>query len=102
MKNLLLTYQSHPMINIGDYIQSLAARQFLLESPEWVERDYLNEYDGEEAKLIMNGWFTYRPENWPPSPKIHPLFVAMYSTLLVNAYILTAPNDISPYRFVNC
>lgn len=30
------------------------------------------------------------------------LFVAMYSILLVNTYILTAPNDISPYRFVNC
>lgn len=78
MKNLLLTYQSHPMINIGDYIQSLAARQFLLESPERVERDYLNEYEGEEAKLIMNGWFTYRPENWPLSPKIHPLFIAFH------------------------
>lgn len=28
------------------------------------------------------------------------LFVAMYATLLVNTYILTAPNDISPYKFV--
>ena len=28
------------------------------------------------------------------------LFVAMYSILLVNTYILTAPNDISPYQSI--
>ena len=78
MDYLLFTYQSHPLINIGDYIQSLAAKRFFPNSPALVERDLLNEYDGPAAKVIMNGWFTHRPENFPPSPAIIPLFVAFH------------------------
>lgn len=79
MRHFLLTYQTHPMINIGDYIQSLAAKQFLDDSYSLVERDELNKIPFKEsAKLIMNGWFTYKPLNWPPAANIDPLFVAFH------------------------
>ena len=66
--------------NIGDFIQSVAAKQYFSESdsPIFLKRDHLNEYDGEKVKLIMNGWFTHIPENFPPSDKIEPLLVAFH------------------------
>lgn len=60
----LLTYRTE---NIGDEIQSIAARQFLPRVDVYVERDSLNNVvSDEKIKLIMNGWFTHKPENWPP------------------------------------
>jgi len=60
----LLTYRTE---NIGDEIQSIAARQFLPGVDIYVERDSLNNVvSDEKIKLIMNGWFTHKPENWPP------------------------------------
>lgn len=79
MKHLLLKYSSHPMINIGDYIQSLAAKQYL-KDPTLIERDEMNvsPLGTDTGKVIMNGWFTYKPENWPLTPNIDPLFVAFH------------------------
>ncbi len=67
MKYGLFTYKhSHNnLINIGDYVQSLAAKQFLPRVDEYVERDELNSLKGEEIKIIMNGWYTHYPGNWP-------------------------------------
>lgn len=66
-------------INIGDYVQALAAKQFLPYTDAFLERETdLKKYDGEEIKMIMNGWYMNHPENWPPSEKINPLFVALH------------------------
>ena len=66
-------------INIGDYVQALASSQFLPHIDGFIDRDEeLKEYDGERCKVIMNGWFMHDPENWPPSEKILPLFVAFH------------------------
>lgn len=80
MKYGLFIYEeSHNgLINIGDYIQSIAARQFLPKDFTYIERDQLDKYYGEELKIIMNGWFTHKPENWPPSSAINPLFVSYH------------------------
>lgn len=79
MKNGLLKYQSiNNHFNIGDYIQSLAAKQFLLEKPILINREKLNEYCGDDVKLIMNGWFLDNLNNWPPVDKINPLFVSFH------------------------
>jgi len=80
MKNILLSYQDIYNINIGDYIQSLAAQQYFNETEEVisVNRDELLLYKGEKAKVIMNGWFTYKPKTWIPSDNITPLFVAFH------------------------
>ncbi len=88
MKFNIFTYEGFKDTNIGDYIQSLAARQFLdKENIAYIHRDKLNDVNY-ESKVIMNGWFSHYPENWPPSDKIYPLFVsfhinsAVYDTLL--------------------
>jgi hypothetical protein len=66
------------LVNIGDHIQSCAAEQFLPRVDFYVERDRLNDPDYEKAKIIMNGWFTDAPENWPPNPNLIPLFVSFH------------------------
>jgi len=79
MKNGLLIYQSYNNIfNIGDYIQSLAAQQFLYPTDIYINREEIDKYSGEEVKLIMNGWFTHNPEAWHPSNSIFPLFVSFH------------------------
>src|SRR5690554_3841176 len=82
MKQGLLRYDPKDGVrkNIGDYIQSLAARQFLGPDYVLVEREQLHNYDGERIKLIMNAWWMHYPENWPPSESIDPLFVSFHIT----------------------
>ena len=65
--------------NLGDFIQSLAARQILGKS-EIVEldRDQLHNYQKSPVFLIMNGWFMELPTNWPPSEKVSPLFLSFH------------------------
>jgi hypothetical protein len=79
MKNSLLVYSDkYEYFNIGDYIQSLAAKQFFEKIDVFICRENLNNYADEEEKLILNGWFTHEPGNWPPSSLIHPLFVSFH------------------------
>ena len=44
----------------------------------YLDRDNLKKvgHVDDEIKVIMNGWFTDKPENWPPSPLLNPLFVS--------------------------
>jgi hypothetical protein len=74
----LLTYNFKKHFNVGDYIQSIAARQFLPRVDNFVNREKLHSYDGPMAKIIMNGWFMHHAENWPPSEQIDPLFVSFH------------------------
>lgn len=65
--------------NVGDQVQSLAAAQYLPRIDHYLDRDFLNEVSSEQKiKVIMNGWFMAKPENWPPSDVIDPLFVAFH------------------------
>lgn len=63
--------------NIGDYIQSLAANQFM-KSHTYVDRESLDRYSGEQIKIIMNGWFMHKPKHFPPSSKIKSLFISFH------------------------
>jgi hypothetical protein len=77
----LLTYDDGQSgkFNVGDHIQSLAAEQYLPQVDKYIYRDKLNEKNlTNEVALIMNGWFTYHPENWPPNELINPLFVSFH------------------------
>lgn len=76
----LMTYDYKRHFNAGDYIQSLAAQQFLPKVHRYVNREHLNEYSGPKTRVIMNGWFMHNPKSWPPSPDIHPLFVSFHLT----------------------
>lgn len=78
MKYKLLGMLTEESLNIGDYIQAVASSQFYPQIDGFIQREELKEYDGEECKVIMNGWYMHHPEHWPPSPNIHPLFVAFH------------------------
>lgn len=92
MKYKLLSVENlrkrNDVINIGDYIQSLAASQFLPSLDGFVDRERLSVYDGDECAVIMNGWYMHFPEFWPPTKKIHPLFVAFHINSTVADKIL--------------
>lgn len=88
MKYKLLSISSPKTVNIGDYVQALASRQFLPNLEGFVERDELKSYDGEECAMIMNGWYMHQPLQWPPSPKIHPLFVSVHINKLAKVTML--------------
>lgn len=74
----VLKYSS---INIGDEIQSVAAMRFLPKVEEYVHREQINRFvpeKGKKTKLIMNAWWMWLPENFPPSEYIDPLLISMY------------------------
>lgn len=78
MKYGLFEYSTE---NIGDEIQSIAARRFLPSVDYYFNRDSIDDTDtgADEVKLIMNGWYTHKPENFPPkNNNIHPLLISMY------------------------
>lgn len=81
-------------VNIGDYIQALASSQFYDKIDGFIERDELKQYNGEECKVIMNGWYMGKPENFPPSDKVVPLFVALHINSSIADKMLT-PESIS-------
>jgi hypothetical protein len=75
----LLTYvENKKNFNVGDNVQSLAAKQYLPQVDQYLNRETLADYKGEKIKLIMNGWFTHNIHNWVPSEDIIPLFVSFH------------------------
>lgn len=76
-------------VNLGDFVQSIAARQFLPHVDEYIYRERLSEYTGQEVSMIMNGWYMTNPEYWPPSDLIDPLFVSFHINYLVENKMLT-------------
>lgn len=92
MKKGLLVYSAPKgQLNIGDYIQSLAAKQFLGDNVDYlINRERLDEFHESDVKLILNGWFTHESNHWPPSANIKPLFVAFHISSLVKNQILSS------------
>ena len=77
----LLSYSTK---NLGDEIQSIAARQFLPSVDALVDRDEWTPCPADAAagtfKIILNGWFTHRPEKWPPPMWLSPLPISLHIT----------------------
>ncbi len=74
---------SYTTSNLGDFIQSLAARNLLPAVDQYVDREQLDEVcssNCEPFKLILNGWFCHRPDKWPPSSIIRPLLISFHVT----------------------
>lgn len=98
-KYALLNYRTS---NIGDEIQSVAAKRFLPSIDYLVDRDDINASDiKEETKLILNGWFSCKPDNWPPKNKnIKPLFISFHISNLYgsNAARLLNQESIEYYK----
>lgn len=68
--------------NIGDFVQSIAQRQFLLNKELcYVDIENLSIFENEEkVNVIMNGWFMHNPKAFPPSDSINPLFISFHLT----------------------
>lgn len=65
--------------NIGDYIQSVAQEQFFEHTDCYVEREHMDTFSSKEkVNVIMNAWFMWHPENFPPSESINPLFISFH------------------------
>ena len=81
---LLVTSPIGPYKNIGDYMQSLAALQFTPSPYCYVEKEKISEFNSKEkTKVIMNAWYIWHPENWPPKENcIDPLLTSMHITPL--------------------
>ena len=72
--------------NIGDEIQSLAARRFLPQVDDLVERDRLADFQPEETtRLICNGWFLHNPEMFQFNGNLEPLLISFHITPLSGA-----------------
>mgnify|MGYP001228023267 CR=1 FL=1 len=81
--------------NLGDFIQSIAASQWIGSKEVLsIDRDQLHRYNGPKARLLMNGWFMENPKNWPPSTQITPLFVSFHINPTV-AKQMTSPASIA-------
>lgn len=76
-------YRRRGWINLGDYVQTIAAKQFLPVSGIPISRDNMSNYHGEPAKMIMNAWYMDSPENFPPSKNIEPFYTSIHINSVV-------------------
>ncbi len=70
-----------PTSNIGDDIQSYAAKLLLPRTDYIIDRENMHKFvsDGREpVAVIMNGWYMFKKWNWPPSQDIIPLFLSFH------------------------
>lgn len=72
-------------LNLGDNIQTLAALPFLPRVDYWIDRDNFElqnnkvlELETKPVKVIYNGWMDGRWCNWPPHPRLQPLFLSFH------------------------
>src|SRR5690554_2041253 len=105
MRSILnYTSKNKTVQNIGDYIQSIAARQFIGDNYELINREELNEYSGPKTKIILNGWFMHNPTCWPPAKNINPLFVSFHLSPAIAKKFLTAEsiNYLKKHEPIGC
>ena len=79
MNGLLKCSGTSATKNIGDYIQTVAQEQFWDKVDCYVEREELNTIQSaEKLNVIMNGWYMWQPQHFPPSECINPLFISIH------------------------
>jgi hypothetical protein len=93
----LLSIDNYTPTNIGDYVQALAASQYLPRIDGFINRENLSEYNGEDSKVIMNGWYMHNPKKWPPCEKIYPLFVSLHLNISAEKEMLS-PEGIKYFK----
>lgn len=76
--------------NIGDYIQSLAQEQYWDKIDCYVYRDWMKTFcSKEKVNLIMNGWFMWNADQFPPSDSINPFFISFHLSPSISDKILS-------------
>lgn len=78
MKYGLLCYDY--LENLGNEIQSIAARRFLPEIDYFIDYNNLSTFKAsDDFKMIMNAWYFHETKSWPPVDEfIHPLLISMH------------------------
>ena len=89
--------------NVGDYVQSLAAKRFVADKLAStlvnVNREKLNSLTvGQDVFMILNGWFAHKVESWPPSDELKPLFVSFHINNTVKDYFASKPEIINYFK----
>ncbi|MCX7998421.1 MAG: polysaccharide pyruvyl transferase family protein [Leptospiraceae bacterium] len=76
--------------NLGDDIQSIAAKQFLPTVDYYVDREEIQKYIPQDIKLkiIMNGWFAYNPKSLHLPQNFEPLFISFHLSPLIFRKVL--------------
>lgn len=69
--------------NMGDYVQTIAGMQYFPHIDEYVERDAISDFYPSEdnsipVKVIMNAWWMWNYDKWPPAKIIDPLPISMH------------------------
>ena len=89
--------------NIGDEIQTLAARTLLPRIGHYLDRDHLNKVAGPEKFVtLMNGWFSHYPEDWPPSEFVLPVFTGFHMTPRAAAVYLKSADYFKRFQPIGC
>lgn len=86
-------YISHSTINIGDDIQTIAAKKFLPEDSVAVDREFVSQFGyPSQLPVLVSGWFMHQKDtfwdleakapdvSWPPSEAINPFFISVHFT----------------------
>ncbi len=99
------SYAPHE-INLGDYIQTIAADAFLPRVDVEVDRDHLSIPLTGRTKLIANSWYCLHDDWHQFSPQLDPLLVSMHVSQksLENPMqkVLSRIRDIAAVRPVGC
>jgi len=77
---MVYDYTEYKFINLGFYIQSLAALQFLPKNcqPDLILREKLRYYDGTIINLFMNAWYRISDRNKKISKYIKPIYLSIH------------------------
>ena len=104
--NKIFAVLSYPNSNnLGDFIQSEAAKQFFKNQIiQELDRDQLHIYKGPKVFVFMNGWFMEKPANWPPSENINPIFLSFHLNPTSKKKMLTKTgiNYLKKFQPIGC
>ena len=104
--NKIFAVLSYPNSNnLGDFIQSEAAKQFFKNQIiQELDRDQLHIYKGPKVFVFMNGWFMEKPANWPPSENINPIFLSFHLNPTSKKKMLTETgiNYLKKFQPIGC
>ena len=96
MKYGVVSYSNS--INMGDEVQSVAARRLLPSVDYYIDRDTINkQVSAEKIKLICSGWFTEKPHSWPPAENIIPLIISFHVTRSNRSHKLLLKKELLDY-----
>lgn len=83
--------------NIGDYIQSLAASQFMPRIDEYYDKTN-DDYGSDPIKMIMNAWYILNPDKFPLSPRIIPLLTSIHISPSCSEKLLSLDKVVSWFK----